>query len=82
MAQQLKKKFIGDDQVDGSKIKLLQNEAIRGKDSSGNDVELIKMDSSDKVLLKGEEAGLKSQIDAEQSRAESAESVLDCSASI
>lgn len=73
MAQQLKKKFIGDDQVDGSKIKLLQDEAIRGKDSSNNDIELIKLNGSDKVLLKGEEAGLKSQIDAEQSRAEAAE---------
>jgi hypothetical protein len=76
MAQQLKKKFIGDDQVDGSKIKLLQGEAIRGKDSSNNDVELIKIDPTDKVLLKGQEAAFKSQIDAEQSRAESAESVL------
>jgi hypothetical protein len=77
MAKQLQKKFIGNDQVDSTKIKLLQDQAIRGTDSQGNEQDLIKLDGSDKVLIKGEEAALKSQIDAEQSARESADSALD-----
>lgn len=43
---QIKKKFIAPNAIDGSKIQLQNNEAVRVKDSSGNDVELFKLDSS------------------------------------
>lgn len=76
MAQQVKKKFIGNDQVDGSKILLEQSQSIRAKDSSNQEVDLISLGGSDEVLVKGQEVGLKSDIDAEQARAEAAEGVL------
>jgi len=69
MAQQIKKKFIGNDQVDSTKLKLLQNQAVRVVDSAGTEQELIKLGSSDEVLVKGQEVGLKSEIEAEESRA-------------
>ena len=77
MARQLQKKFIGNNQVDSTKILLEQNQAIRAKDSSGVEQELVKFDGSDKVLLKGQEAALKSQVDAEQSAREAADTALD-----
>ena len=77
MAQQLKKKFIGNDQVDSTKIKLLAGQALRGVDSNGLEQELIKLDGADKVILKGEEAALKSQVDAEQAAREAADLALD-----
>ena len=76
MAQQIKKKFIGNDQIDSTKIKLLQNQAVRAVDSTGTEQELIKLGATDEVLVKGQEVGLKSAIDAEQSRAELEESSL------
>lgn len=41
MAQQIKKKFIGDDQVDGAKILLLQGQDIRREDGQGGEVDVI-----------------------------------------
>ena len=41
------KKFIGADQVDGSKILILNNEAIRAKNAAGSAVSLFKLTSSD-----------------------------------
>ena len=35
MAQQIKKKFIADDAIDGSKLKLMEGEALRLQTSSG-----------------------------------------------
>jgi hypothetical protein len=35
MAQQIKKKFIGNNEVDGSKVLLDNNQAIRSKDQAG-----------------------------------------------
>lgn len=68
MAQQIKKKFIGDDQVDGTKILLANNEAIRAKDASGVAKEIIKIDASDKVIIHkvggAEEIAYKSQVDS------------------
>jgi len=64
MAQQIKKKFIGADQIDGSKIKMLEGEALRGVNSLGQEVELIKLSAEDKLLTQGEEIALKSQVDS------------------
>lgn len=65
MAQQIKKKFIGPDQIDGSKIKLLQGQSIRGVNSQGQEVDLVKITSQDKVQVLGQEVALKSQLDQE-----------------
>ena len=77
MAQQIKKKFIGNDQIDGEKLKLSKGQSVRGEDQQGQEVDLLKLDQDDKVLLKGEEAALKSQVDAEQLRAEGEESRIE-----
>jgi hypothetical protein len=68
MAQQIKNKFIGNDQVDGDKILLEQSQSIRAKDSSDQEVDLISLGASDEVLVKGQEVGLKSDIDAIEDR--------------
>lgn len=65
MAQQLQKKFIGNNQVDGSKILLENGQAIKIKDSTGTEVELVKLGGSDEVLVKGQEVALKANLDQE-----------------
>lgn len=62
MAQQLQKKFIGNDQVDGSKLLLLNGQTIRKLDGSGVEYDVV--------------ADIESQISAEESRALAAESAL------
>ena len=41
MALQIKGKFISNEAVDGSKLKLKQGEAIRATDENGLDIELL-----------------------------------------
>lgn len=77
MAQQIKKKYIQDDAIDGEKLKLVKDQSVRGEDQSGQEIDLLKLDQDDKVLLKGEEAALKSQVDAEQQRAEGEEARIE-----
>lgn len=48
---QILKKFIGNDQVDGEKIQLANDQAIVAKDNSNADVELIKLNASNEVVL-------------------------------
>lgn len=43
---QIKKKFLASNAVDGSKVQFMNNEAFRAKSSSGVDVEVFKLDSS------------------------------------
>lgn len=74
MAQQIKKKFIGADQIDGSKIKLSQGQAIRGTNSLGQEVELVKVSSTDKVEVLGQEVALKSELNQEISDRQSGDS--------
>ena len=69
MSQQIKKKFIGSDQIDGSKIKLLEGQSIRGTNSLGEEVDLLKIGSQDKVEVLGQEVALKSELDQENARA-------------
>lgn len=73
---QIKSKFIASDAVDGSKIKLKKDEALRGTKQDGTEVELVKLNGEDKVLLKGSEAAFKSDVTAEQTRAQAAEAAL------
>lgn len=68
MAQQIKKKFIGSDQIDGSKIKLLEGQSIRGTNSLGEEVDLVKISSQDKVQVLGQDVALKSELDTEATR--------------
>lgn len=65
MAQQLQKKFIGNNQVDGSKILLENGQSIKIKDSTGTEVELVKLGASDEVIVKGQEVALKANLDQE-----------------
>lgn len=76
MAQQIKKKFIGNDQIDSTKIKLLPEQSIRGTDSTGSEVDLIKLGESDQVLVKGSQVSLKADLDAEEAARISAVSDL------
>lgn len=62
MAQQIKKKFIGNDQIDGSKIKLLSGEALRGLNANNEVIELIK-EVEGKAIVLGSEVGTKAQVD-------------------
>ena len=65
MAKQLQKKFIGDDQVDGSKILLENGQSIKIKDSTGTEVDLVKLGASNEVLVKGQEVAIKANLDQE-----------------
>lgn len=51
MAQQLKKKFLGNDQVDGEKILLEQGQSIKAKDAANVEQDLIKLGPTDEVLV-------------------------------
>ena len=73
---QLKKKFIQDGAIDGLKLELLEGQAVKLRTDAGQVVNLLELNQDEKILLKGEEAALKSQVDAEQSRAEGEESGL------
>jgi mRNA degradation ribonuclease J1/J2 len=41
MANQIQKKFIADDAIDGSKLLLEQNQTIRQKDGSGGEIDVL-----------------------------------------
>lgn len=75
MALQIKRKFILNDALDSSKLLLQNGQALRVI-SSGGEVRLIEIDANGKVLLKGEEAALKSQVVAEEQRASGVEAGL------
>ena len=45
----IKKKFIGQNEVDGAKILVLNNQAVRAKAAGGSAVELFKLDAADKL---------------------------------
>jgi hypothetical protein len=69
MASQLKTKFIKNDAVDGSKLKLKHGETLRGTDGSGNEIDILaNIDSSI--------ASVQSSVNSEVSRAQAAEGVL------
>jgi hypothetical protein len=49
---QIRKKFIGSNQVDGSKILLDNDQAIRGRNAANNaDIDLLKINSSDELVF-------------------------------
>ena len=88
MANQIKKKFIGNDQVDSTKILLENATALRAKKADNSEVELLKVAVDGKVVAfkegGAEEIGYKSQVDqvaldlaSEISRATLAESQIN-----
>ena len=67
MAQQIKKKFIQNDAVDGQKLKLQKDQSIRGQKQDGSEVELLKLDGSDKLVSGGQELAFKQVVDSQVS---------------
>lgn len=53
MANQIKKKFIGADQVGASQLLIEADSAVRGHLHAGTAVDLLKLNTDDEVLLKG-----------------------------
>lgn len=53
MAQQIKKKFIGNDQVGSNQVLIEKDSAVRGTLQDNSVVDLLKLNSSDEVMLKG-----------------------------
>jgi hypothetical protein len=47
----IRKKFVGNAQIDGDKIQLLNNQALAAQNSSGSAIELLKFDSSNKLQM-------------------------------
>jgi len=76
MSLQIKGKFISNEAVDGSKIKLRQGEALRAIDENGIEIELLKIGPNGEVLANGDELALAADLDAEVVRAQAAEAVL------
>jgi hypothetical protein len=58
MAKQLDKKFIGNDQVDGEKLKLLAGQTIRKDDGAGGDIDVL-------AVIDADIAQVQSNLDAE-----------------
>lgn len=61
----IKKRFIGNQQVDGTKIKLLKNQAIKGENQAGQEIDLLKLGLNDEALVNGVELASKAYLDAE-----------------
>lgn len=91
MSIQIKKKFIGSQVIDGSKILFLNDEAFKAKNSSGTEVSLFKLGTDNKLKFlempqlssdpsAAEDVSRKGYVDAEvaaeQARAEAAEEIL------
>jgi hypothetical protein len=76
MSLQIKGKFISNEAVDGSKIKLRQGEALRAIDENGIEIELLKIGPNGEVLANGDELAFASDLDAEVIRAQAAEAAL------
>ena len=53
MAHKLKQKFIGDDQVGSVQLLIEKNAGVRGTLQDNSEVNLVKLNTSDEVLLKG-----------------------------
>jgi len=73
----IKKKNIDDNAIDGTKIKLLQNEAVKAVDSSGQVVDLVKLDANGNVLGNGHELAKKTDITQEASSRVAGDNSLD-----
>jgi hypothetical protein len=68
MALQIKKKNLGSNQVDGSKILLAQGQAVRAFDSNGVEKDLIEFGAASEVLVNGSEVAYKTEVEDLQSQ--------------
>ena len=73
----IKKKHIDENAIDGTKIKLLQNEAIKAVDAQGSVVDLVKLDASGFVEGNGKTLATYEQLMAQITERTSADSSLD-----
>lgn len=80
MSLQIKKKNLGSNQVDGSKILLAQGQAIRGFDQNGIEKDLIEFGESGEVLANGSEVAYKTEVEDLQSQITNVLSNVDPSA--
>ena len=54
MSLQIEKKWLGEESVDGDKVKILYGQSLKGMDVNGNEVDIIKIDASgDAVVPQG-----------------------------
>lgn len=65
MAKKFEKKFYGDNSVGSEQILIEQGQAIKVLDSTGAEVSLIELGSSDEVKVKGAQVSLKADLDQE-----------------
>ena len=63
----VKKKHLDANSVDGTKIKLSANEALRGVDKDSAEVDLLKLDGNNKLIGYGYELARKVDLEAEES---------------
>ena len=73
----IKKKHIDENAIDGTKIKLLQNEAIKVVNAQGSVVDLVKLDASGFVEGNGKTLATYEQLVAKNNERTSADSSLD-----
>ena len=64
--KQIKKKNLAPDSVDGSKVKLLQDQSLRGINQLGEEVDLLKISQSGKSTTQGKEIALQEDLASEQ----------------
>lgn len=75
--EQLKTKWLKDGSVDGNKIKIKKNQSIKGTAQDGSEVELLKLNSSDKVEVLGSEIVSAVELAAETSQRQINDGVID-----
>jgi hypothetical protein len=75
MANQIKKKYLGPDSVDGEKILFDNDEALRAKNSSGFATDVLRLDMNDKVIAYRD--GMSPEEIAYQSDISSLDSAID-----
>ncbi len=51
MSLQIEKKWLGEESVDGEKVKILYGQSLKGTNASGSDVEIIKINSSGNAIV-------------------------------
>lgn len=51
MSLQIEKKWIGEEAVDGEKVKILYGQSLKGTNAAGSDVEIIKINSSGNAIV-------------------------------
>lgn len=76
MTQPIKKKYVGNNQIDGEKILLSQGQKLLGLDSQNQESELIGFDENDNVLIGGELVATSESLTAEQAARIAADEAL------